>query len=243
VAERGRPAFYALAPGGWRDWWTLLHPPYTVWHLAYVALGAATAPRMDAAWLGETALAFFLAVGISAHGLDELRGRPLRTRIPDPVLWTVSLLALAGAAALGLHGALRLTPWLLPFVGAGVFLVLAYDLELFGGRFHSDAWFALAWGAFPALVGGFVQEERVTAAALLVAAGCAGLSAAQRALSAEARRVRRRVVEVTGHVVLRDGTTEPLDAGALRRAPERALRALSLAVPLLAAGAVVARLG
>ena len=37
-----RPAFYALAPGGWRDWWTLLHPPYTMWHLSYVALGAAT---------------------------------------------------------------------------------------------------------------------------------------------------------------------------------------------------------
>ncbi len=27
------PAFYAAGTGGWRDWWTLLHPPYTAWHL------------------------------------------------------------------------------------------------------------------------------------------------------------------------------------------------------------------
>src|SRR5437899_2261109 len=41
------PAFYALKAGGWRDYWTLLHPPYTVWHLPYVLLGAAFAPIPD----------------------------------------------------------------------------------------------------------------------------------------------------------------------------------------------------
>ena len=40
-AEARRPAFYALAPGGWRDYVTLLHLPYTAWHLSYVAIGAA----------------------------------------------------------------------------------------------------------------------------------------------------------------------------------------------------------
>ena len=239
--EGERPAFYALAPGGWRDWWTVLHPPYTLWHLSYVAIGAATAPRIHLGWLGETLLAFLLAVGVGAHALDELHGRPLRTRIPDRVLLAAATLALAGAAALGLHGALRVSPWLLAFVAAGVFLVLAYDLELAGGRFHTDAWFAAAWGAFPALVGAFAQTARVTPAALAAAAGCAALSWAQRALSAEARRIRRRAVSVRGEVVLDDGTREEIGAATLRRAPERALRALSAAVPLLAAGLVLAR--
>ena len=51
-----RPAFYALAPGGWRDWWTLLHPPYTAWHLSYVVIGASLAPDVNLRWLGETVL-------------------------------------------------------------------------------------------------------------------------------------------------------------------------------------------
>src|SRR5262249_47824763 len=47
-----RPAFYALRPGGWRDLVTVLHPPYTAWHLSYVALGAAAAPAVHADRLG-----------------------------------------------------------------------------------------------------------------------------------------------------------------------------------------------
>jgi hypothetical protein len=39
-----RPAFYALGRGGLRDHVTLLRPPYTVWHLSYVGIGAALAP-------------------------------------------------------------------------------------------------------------------------------------------------------------------------------------------------------
>ena len=83
-------AFYAARPGGWRDWWNLLHAPYTAWHLSYVVIGAALAPHVDVSRLVATLLAFFLAVGIAAHALDELRGRPLRTRIPGPVLVAAS---------------------------------------------------------------------------------------------------------------------------------------------------------
>ncbi len=46
---------------------------------------------------------------------------------------------------------------------AGAFLVVAYNLELFGGRFHNDLWFALAWGAFPALTGFWVNALRAPA--------------------------------------------------------------------------------
>ena len=238
-----RPAFYALAPGGWRDYWSLLHPPYTVWHLSYVALGAATADVVDLRWLGETLLAFFLAMGVAAHALDELNGRPLDTRIPSRALIGLAVVGLAGAAALGIHGMVEASPWLAAFIVVGVALVVAYNLELASGAFHSDLWFALAWGGFPVLTAAFAQTGSVTVEAVLVAAGCVALSAAQRALSTPVRRFRRHVVRVSGEIEERDGAIERIDGSTLRAVPERALRLLAVAVPLLAIGAVAARLG
>lgn len=240
--SRERPAFYALAPGGWRDWWSLLHPPYTVWHLSYVVIGASLARDVDLRWLSETLLAFLLAMGLAAHALDELHGRPLRTQISDAVLIAVAIAGLAGAVALGIDGMIQISPWLGVFIVVGAFLVVCYNLELFGGAFHSDLWFALAWGAFPVLTAYFAQTAALGVAALLAAAACATLSAAQRALSTPVRRLRRHVVDVRGEVTLDDGRRDPVDASTLRAAPEAGLRLLSIAVPLLAAALLAARL-
>lgn len=237
-----RPAFYALAQGGWRDWWTLLHPPYTVWHLSYVVIGASLVPDVNLRWLGETLLAFFLAMGLAAHALDELNGRPLRTRIPGGVLVGVAVAGLAGAVALGIDGMVQVSPWIGVFIAAGAFLVVAYNLELFGGAFHSDRWFALAWGGFPVLTASFAQAGSLSVAAVAAAAACAVLSGAQRVLSTPVRRLRRHVVGVHGELELDDGTREPLDAGSLRDAPEGALRLLSVAVPLVAGALFASRI-
>ena len=236
------PAFYALPGGGWRDYWTLLHPPYTVWHLSYVVLGACVAPQLRVRWLVETAAAFFLAMGVAAHALDELHDRPLGTRIPDAALVSLAVVGLAAAVALGLDGAAEISPWIWAFIVAGALLVPAYNLEWFGGALHSDRWFALAWGAFPALTAGFAQGGRLTPAIVVAAAGCTALSAAQRALSTPVRRLRRHIVTVEGAMVTDEGASEPLDAATLRAAPEAGLRLLSLAVPLLAAALLIARL-
>ena len=239
--SENRPAFYALAPGGWRDWWTLLHPPYTLWHLSYVALGASTAPELNLYRLGLSLLAFFLGVGLAAHALDELGGRPLGTSIPDGVLVGVAAASLVGAAALGTIGIVQVTGWLALFIVVGAFLVVAYNLELLGGAFHSDLWFALAWGGFPALTGAFAQDGRLGLPAVAVAAACVAISAAQRALSTPVRRLRRRVASVEGTITLRDGTTEPFGPEAIRRAPEAALQLLSIAMPVLAIAFVIAK--
>jgi hypothetical protein len=241
VTGDARPAFYALRRGGWRDYVTLLHPPYTLWHLSYVAIGAALAPEADAARLAWTAAAFALALGVGAHALDELHGRPLATAIPDAVLVALALVSVAAAVAIGIGGALAWTPWLLPFVVAGAVLVPAYNLELWGGRFHSDLWFALAWGAFPLLTAYVAAAERVRVEAVLAAAFAALLSLAQRRLSTPVRTLRRRVAGVEGTVVHRDGRREELTADALLAAPEGALRALTAATVALAAALLVAR--
>jgi len=220
-----RPAYYALDRGGWRDYVTLLHPPYTAWHLSYVAIGAGLAPEFHLNRLLWALAAFFLALGVAAHALDELRGRPLGTAIPKPALWALAVVSLAGATAIGVGASIAWGYGLLGFVAVGAFLVPAYNLELFGGRLHTDLWFALAWGAFPALTGSFVQAQALCAAGILAAAFAACASVAQRRLSTPVREARRR-----------DGTTagtEPLEA---------ALRALAWALPLLAAAIVTARL-
>lgn len=220
--EDVRPAFYALARGGWRDYVTLLHVPYTLWHLSYVALGAALAPHLHLDRLGFALAAFFLAMGVAAHALDELHGRPLRTRIPGSVLVGLAVVALAGAVAIGIGAAVAWGYGLLAFVAVGAVIAPAYNLEL---ALHSNAGFALCWGAFPVLTGYFVEAQTLRPEAVAAAGYAFALSLAQRSLSTPVRRARRA-----------EGTTagiEPL---------ERALRALTWASVAVAVAVVAARL-
>ena len=237
-----RPAWYALETGGWRDYVTLLHLPYTAWHLSYVVIGGCLAATVDWGRLGATVAAFGLAVGVGAHALDELRGRPLRTRIPSGMLIGLAAGSIAAACAIGVLGALTFEPWLVLLVPAGLFLVLAYNLELVGGRFHTDLWFGLAWGGFPVLCGYAAVAGELRVAAFLAAAFAVLLSLAQRALSNHVRFVRRRVAAVDGELELRDGSRERLDADLLIVAEERALRLLAGASVVLAAAMVAFRI-
>jgi hypothetical protein len=220
-----KPAYYALRPGGWRDYVTLLHPPYTAWHLSYVAVGAAVAPQFHLDRLVWALAAFALAMGVAAHALDELHGRPLGTRIGRRMLAGLATASLAGALAVGVFASLTWGLGLLAFVAVGAFLVPAYNLELFGGRFHTDRWFALAWGGFPALTGFFVEAQTIRAEGLLAAGYATALSLAQRRLSTPVRHARRTLGDTAG--------TEPLEA---------ALRACGWGAVVLASALVVARL-
>jgi hypothetical protein len=242
-AEVLGPAYYAARATGWRrDVWALLHPPYTAWHLSYVLIGASLAPTLNVTRLVATLLAFFLAVGIAAHALDELRGRPLQTDIHAGALWFAAAIGLLGAVALGIAGVVVVGPWLLPFIALGVFFVFAYNLELLRGRVHGDFWFALSWGAFPVLTAYFAQTGRLSIAALAAAVAGYALSYAQRMLSTPARLLRRKSRSVTGELVLADGSQVVLDRPALLRPLERALAASSWGIVALSLGLVASRL-
>jgi hypothetical protein len=217
-----RPAFYALRSGGWRDYVTLLHPPYTLWHLAYVAVGAAVAPRFHLDRMLWGVAAFFLAMGLAAHALDELKGRPLHTRIPSSALVAIAIVALAGAVAIGIGAAVAWGFGLLVLVAVGAVLVPAYNLEL---AFHNTVGFAVAWGAFPALTGYVVEAQTVRVEGVAAAVYAFLLSVAQRTLSTPVRHARRA-----------EGTTEGVEP------LERALRALTWAAVALAVALVAARL-
>ena len=238
-------AFYARGGSRAADWLTVLHPPYTAWHLAYVAIGAALAPRVDWAVCWLSLAAFLLAVGIAAHALDEWNGRPLRTGIGAPALWTAALVSLAGAVALGVAVLRHSGLVLVPFIAVGVLLVLGYNLELFGGALHTDLGFALAWGGFPLAVGYVAQGPPWTfAGTVALVAGvlaATALSAAQRRLSTPARALRRKAIAVTGSIEFADGEVRPVDRDALLDPLDGALKLLSAVVPLLAAALLLAR--
>ena len=225
MTETTRPAFYSLAPGGWRDYVTLLHPPYTAWHLSYVVLGAAIAPEWRPGILGLALAAFFLGMGIAAHALDEMQGRPLQTRISEPILAGLAAASLLGAAAIGIGTAIETNLWLLVFVAAGAFIAVAYNLELFGGRFHGMLWFALAWGALPVLATYFAVAETIRAEALVAALFAAIMSCTQRVLSTPVRMQRRQ-----------EGALSPLG-----KQFELGLRLLAAAMVALAVALVLVR--
>ena len=240
--EARRPAFYALSPGRWRDYVTLLHPPYTAWHLAYVVIGACLAPEASVGRLLPTVAAFFCGLGIGAHALDEVRGRPLATGIPRSVLVFLAVASLAVAAGIGIAGAVTVDGWIGVFVAVGVFIAVAYNLELAGGRLHGDVPFGLFWGSFPVLTAYFAAAETLRAEAVVAAIFAFALSLAQRQLSTPVRDLRRRVRRVSGTIDRADGTSEPLDESALLAAPETALATLTAATIALAAALAIMRL-
>lgn len=229
ATEPTRPAFYALRPGGWRDYVTLLHVPYTAWHLAYAVVGGCLVASVAWGRLGLTVLAFALAMGVGAHALDELQGRPLGTRIPSRVLVALAVVSVAAASAIGIAVALETTLWILPLVALGASLVPAYNLELLGGRLHTDLGFALAWGAFPVVTAYVAQAADLRAEAVLAAVWATLLSLAQRRLSTQVRRVRR-------------GVDVPGEERRLAEGPEAALKLLAAATVALAAALVALRL-
>ncbi len=241
-ASPQRAAFYAVGRGRAGDVLTLLHPPYTLWHLSYFALGAAVAPTVHLDRLLWGLAAFALAVGVAAHALDELHDRPLGTGLSDRALRALAGASMLAALGIGVGGILSVTPWLALLVVGGVLFLPAYNLELAGGRFHSDLWFALGWGAFPAFTGYFVNAENVALPGLLMAFGAAAMSAAQRRLSSPARELRRRTLSVSGTRTRLDGSDEQLSVERLLAPLDGALAALSVGIFVTACALLAARL-
>lgn len=246
-----------------RDLWVLSHPSYTLWHLSYIPIGAALAPALNWSLLGWTLLAFFLGMGVAAHCLDELHGRPLKTTIPSPVLKAVALVALAGAVGIGVFVGVRETLWVIPCILFGVFIALAYNLEwpsgygLGGdwwvlevipqGFFHRDRFFGLAWGAFPLATSYLAQAHTLSAPVIILGIFALVYSLAQRTLSKHARFWRRRVAFLSAHYALNGepvamGFAHDLTKQDIFGPAEGALQLMTWAVVALAVGLLLWRL-
>jgi len=165
----------------------------------------------------------------------------LQTRIPTGMLVALAVVSLAGACAIGIAVAFAHDLWLLAFVAFGGFIAPAYNLELFGGRFHNWFWLATAWGAFPILTAYFAMADRITGEAVLAALFGALLIRAQQTLSTPVRDIRRRTVSVTGTIERTDGSRVSIGPDTLTRSMETALRFMALATMALAAALLLLR--
>lgn len=227
-----QPAYYARTGSPGRDFLALLHPPYTMWHLSYVAMGAAIAPQVNWTYLGGTVLAFLFGMGIGAHALDELHDRPLGTTLSRGALLTLAVAGMSVGAALAVAGALLISPWVAVWGTAGVLLAIGYPLEV-PGWLHTNLGFGLSWGGFPVLVGYWAQTQKLSAPAVALAAVATLISMTQRFLSTPARFVRRRTDEAGASFDL--GTQrEHWSQDRLLDTWERPLKLLGWAMTLLA---------
>ena len=239
------PSFYAqprlLSKGALRDWWTVLHPPYTLLHLSLVAIGACLTSPVSAPRLVATLAAFFLAVGVGAHCLDELHGRPLHTNLATWQLITAAIVGLGGAVGLGVVGIFVVGGWFSLFIAFGVFVAVSYNLELFAGRFHTRAVVVLSWGGFPMLTAYYAQHRALSLGAFLAAGFGTLMTLAQQQLSTPARELRRRVVSIDGVAHRSDGTATALTKEMMLAPLEITLKTLCRSGPLLALAFIAVR--
>jgi hypothetical protein len=231
-----RPAFYAPTGSLVGDVVSLLHVPYTLWHLSYIPIGAALAPALDLRILTGTLAAFLFGLGIGAHALDEVKSRPLGTRLSDRALWWLGTGAMAVAMAIAIAGGFVVSPWVPLWAAVGIVLAVGYALEW--PVLHTDLGFGLAWGAFPLLVGYWAQTETVTVPVVVIAGAATLLSLAQRALSTPARFVRRHTIEA----VTRFDRDRQWDRAELLDTWEKPLRLLTWTTLALALGLLLAHL-
>ncbi len=169
----------AFGPLKFRLFIGLLFLPYTGMVLAYTVIGSMMAKEIYWDRVGAILIIYFLALGIGAHALDALGSKgikPWGKVFSSGQLWALAISSLVLAYAFGGYFIIFYTPLLGIIALLEGFFVLAYNLEWFHGRFHTDAWFALSWGSLPVLAGYVLQTNRVSLAVLMVAAGMGLLS-------------------------------------------------------------------
>ena len=202
----------------------LLFLPYTGMVLAYVVIGSMLAATVDWSRVGALVLVYFLGLGIGAHALDAIGGsgaKPWGQVFSRVQLWALALVAVAAAYAIAIYYMVHYVPLLWLIAIPEGFFVFAYNLEWFRGRFHTDGWFAVSWGALPVLAGYAMQTNAISVSAFLVALSMALLSLVEIKASRPYKEMKR--------------GGAPAD-GPHARALEAILKSLSLGVILLGAG-------
>lgn len=141
--------------------------PYSIMNACYVLIGSLLAASVHYDRMLGMAVVYLLAVGVSAHSLDAMApNKPWGDFLSKTQLAALAGGALVPALAIGLYYALEVSPLLIPIGVAELFFLLAYNLELFKGAFHTDFWFAASWGLLPVLAGYVVQTGSLSLASL-----------------------------------------------------------------------------
>ncbi len=222
-----------FGPAKFRSAMGLLFLPYTGMVLSFVVIGSMLAPRI--AWDRVLAIIiiYFLGLGIAAHTLDALGskgGKPWGMVFSPRQLRLMTAASLVPAYAIAIYYMIRFVPLLWILAIAEGFFVFAYNLEWFGGKFHTDNWFAFSWGFLPVLAGCVMQTNRVSIAAVAVAGATALFSLVEIKASRPYKELKRLNVRQPGEILL-------------MRRYEAILKSISLGVICLGGGFIIWRLG
>jgi hypothetical protein len=210
----------------------LLFLPYTGMVLSFAVVGSVLAEPVHYDRLAAIVLIYFFGLGVAAHALDALGSggvKPWGSVFSKAQLWVLTAISLALAYGIALYYILSAVPWLGLVAVLEGFFVFAYNLELFAGRFHTDRWFAVSWGALPVLAGYLMQTDRLSLPALLLAAAMGLFSLIEIKVSRPYKELKRRAD--------RDGVDQ-----ALMERYEMLLKCVSLGVIVLAAGLLLWRI-
>ena len=211
----------------------LLFLPYTVMVLAFAMIGSMVAPRFHWDRVGAILLIYFLGLGIAAHALDALgskRVKPWGEILTKKQLWIVAIVSLVVAYLIATYYMIFHVPLLWTVAIAEGFFVFAYNLEWFGGRFHTDLWFAFSWGFLPVLAGYIIQTNRISIPVLILAGAMAFFSTIEIKASRPYKELKRR------------SSTLRAQERALVLRYEAILKCISLGVILLGVGLLAWRL-
>jgi len=153
----------------------ILFLPYTGMAVSFAIWGSLSV-EFSLERLASIGLLYFLAIGVSAHCLDALGSKKKPWgQLPKTKLWAAAIISLILACAIGLYFAFLDSWWLIPIGVIEVFFLLAYNLELFGGKFHNNSSFVISWGILPVFAGAAIQSNSISAETIIlsVIAGCA----------------------------------------------------------------------
>lgn len=173
----------------------LLFLPYTGMVLAFTIVGSMLAEEIYWDRVGAIVFGYFLCLGIAAHALDALgskQTKPWGKIFTRRQLWFMALLSLVVGYLIAVYYMILYAPLLWGVAIMEGFFVFAYNLEWFGGRFHTDSWFAFSWGFLPALAGYILQTNQISIEALIVAASMAFFSTIEIKTSRPYKELKRR---------------------------------------------------
>jgi hypothetical protein len=146
----------------------ILFLPYTGMVVSFAIWGSLSV-EFSLERLTSIGLLYFLAIGVSAHCLDALGSKKKPWgELPKTKLWAVAIISLILACSIGLYFAFLDSWWLIPIGIIEVFFLLAYNLELFGGKFHNNSSFVISWGILPVFAGATIQSNTISVETVLL---------------------------------------------------------------------------
>jgi len=147
----------------------ILFLPYTSIVTCFAALGAMTAPFAIERII-SICIIYALALGVGAHLLDAVGGKTKPWgNLPKRKLWGIALGALGIAFSIGFYFAFLDSPLLFVIGIIEGFFLFAYNLELFGGRFHNNVSTIFSWGILPVFAGSAIQTNSISFETIAIA--------------------------------------------------------------------------